>query len=163
MQSRELAENLIEKLKKPVKLCVLWEWKTEFYQLPEEIYEESPILSSAMTQIKIMEGRLDEAAKYLQYTKKEQRIYNYTKLIMPNLEPQELIDVLYHIVDYGGGVTPNLTLSASRPTILNGVKDFSKYGDFLENHKEQILMLLQAVYGDAATGVYEIALAEHLY
>lgn len=163
MQNRELAESLMEKIKRPVKLCMLWEWKEDFYRISEEIYKEIPMLASAMTQIQIMEGKLEEAEKYLNYTKKEPRIYNYTKLIMPNLEPQDLLDVVFRIMTQEDGPPPNLTLSASRPSLLNGVKDFSKYGVYLEEHKKEIINVLRSVYGEAATGVYEIALAEHLY
>ena len=47
--------------------------------------------------------------------------------------------------------------------MLNGFRDFTEYGRYIKQLREPIVKACQVLYGDAAAGVYEIALAEHLY
>lgn len=158
-----LLELLLEEVKLPVKLYALWEWKEHFYLLSDEEYEKHPELASAMVMIKAMEGRIDEAHKYLEYTKKLTYVYDYTRLLSPYTENEDFLQAVEQTIQSGVTKNPKLTLTASRPSVLNGFKDFSIYADLIKGNKEIIVKYLEALYGEASTGVYEIALAEALY
>ena len=57
----------------------------------------------------------------------------------------------------------SLILSACRPSILDGFRDFTPYGKYLVSYKDEITKSVQALYGNSGKGVYEVALAEWNY
>lgn len=54
-------------------------------------------------------------------------------------------------------------MSACSPGILNGFRDFTRYGRVLEKYKEPITAVIRELYGNSGKSVYEIALAEWHY
>ena len=57
----------------------------------------------------------------------------------------------------------SLTLSACRPSILNGFRDFTRFGRYLERYKDTISEAIHRLYGRVGKNVYEIILAEWYY
>ena len=62
------------------------------------------------------------------------------------------------------GKTPrNWQLQDFDPSILNGFRDFTRFGPCLERYKDTITEAIGKLYGSGGKGVYEIALAEWYY
>ena len=159
----DFIENLIKEINAPISLTRLWEMKEELYELPVEVLREYPSIAVCVMKVLIMEGRLEDAEKYLEYTGKDSLMYDYARLVLPTLSRGKFRDVVEKRMREADQEIPKLMLTAGRPSVLNGFRDFTEYGRCMRLFKEPIVKALQTLYGEAATGVYEIALAEHLY
>ncbi len=58
----------------------------------------------------------------------------------------------------------NVVITVGRPSILNGVNDFTRIGPFLETRKDLFIENLSFIcYKDLCPAIYDICLAEYLY
>ena len=57
----------------------------------------------------------------------------------------------------------NLSLTAGRPSLLNGFRDLTSFAKDLEPRKEELLSMMEVLYGDEATHIHKISLAETLF
>lgn len=160
---KHLAEMITQQVNEPIALSGLWECRKEFYELPEEIFRENPAAAVCMARILFVEGRLEEAERYTKYIPQESPYYDYIKLLTPQLSRYEFNRVVKKRLRESDKEIPQLMLTAGRPSVLNGFRDFTEYGKYMKQFKEPVVNAIRNLYGDAATGVYEIALAEHLY
>ena len=70
---------------------------------------------------------------------------------------------MFFLIDVGAVPILGLTLSACRPSILNGFRDFTRFGTYLERYRDTVTETVQKLYGSGGKGVYEILLAEWYY
>lgn len=162
-KENRLTEVMLEDCHSRMRMAQIWELRSFFYALPEEVFKEQPYLAAYMVQVYVLEGDLNIAKKYLDYTKIAPEIYEPTRLVFPGLSVEEFHDAVRALYKSNAGVQEQLVLTAARPTVLNGFRDFTMYASRLEQNKEQIVSILETIYGEAATGVVEIARAEYLY
>ncbi len=159
----DFVERLIKEINDPITLTRLWKLKEELYKLPQEVLCENPSIAVCVIKVLIMEGKLEEAEKYLEFTYKEPLMYDWARLVLPTMNRNQFRRVVEKRMQDAHHRIPKLILTAGRPSVLNGFRDFTEYGKYIKRLKEPIVRACQTLYGDAATGVYEIALAEHLY
>lgn len=158
-----LIEKLNREMNAPITLTKLWEMKDELYGIPEEVLCENPSAAVCMIKVLVMEGKLEEAERYLKFTYKDPLMYDWGQIILPTVDRNRFRRVVERRMRESGQRIPKLILTAGRPSVLNGFRDFTEYGKYIKQLKDPIVRACQVLYGDAATGVYEIALAEHLY
>lgn len=144
----------------------LWKMKDYFMNVPEEDVDPIGILPSQIL-IKIMSGQLEQAheltEKILTYeTPHKDLVYHSVSLVLPDLSLQEMEQHVESLRKIGRTVR-GLTYTASRPTVLNGHRDFSSFGSFLYKEKDRFLNLLKIMYPDCAEEMYEIGKAEYFY
>ena len=159
----DLIEKLNKEINDPITLTRLWGLKDELYELPGEVLREHPSTAVCVIKVLIMEGKLEEAEQYLEFTDKEPLMYDWARLVLPTVNRNAFRKVVEKRMRESDQQIPKLILTAGRPSLLNGFRDFTEYGKYIKRMKEPIVKACQTLYGDAATGVYEIALAEHLY
>ena len=86
----------------------------------------------------IMDGELDKAQEMLDSIPDE-GYYPLLKmgliLVYPKVTYKQFIDIIEYLKKINFPM-PNVILSASRPSILNGFNDFSRIGPFLKKNKE---------------------------
>lgn len=162
-EENRLPERMVEELRITENLMKLWEWKKFFYRIPEEEYEKSATLAAGMCQICVMEGKLKEAERYLEMTKSDPYAYAYTKLVMPSMTNKEFRKHLKKMQDDKVALNSHMIMMMGRPSLLNGFRDFTPYANALKEFKGSIVKAIESLYGEAAMGVYEIALAESMY
>jgi len=160
-----LEEMIAQQVNEPIALSKLWEHRKEFLELPDAVIQKYPGAAICVAKILFMEGRLAEAEKYMKLVSQTPLLCDYIQLVSPSLPRYGFHRVVSRLVKASeqGQTFPKLILTAGRPSVLNGFRDFTEYGRYLKRYKEPIVQSIRALYGDVATGVYEIALAEHLY
>ena len=153
----------------------LWESREYFRKLGNEECVRYPVLFSHLALLSAMTGRLDEARAYvdamemaLKYQASENTIYHEvcrcaTEIVMPYTTDIRFLKDVFWLIEHGQVPVANLTLSASRPGILNGFRDFTRFGRYLEKYKDVITDTIEKLYGNAGKSVYEIMLAEWNY
>lgn len=120
-------------------------------------------------------GRLDEAKAYVDIlgeTPVHFKVENLgdrdfyrmtTELVMPYVDDTMFLRIVYSLVKVGAVPVRSLVLSACRPSLLNGFRDFTRFGPYLSKYKDTISETVHKLYGSGGNGVYEIALAEWQY
>lgn len=166
---------LEEFVQHPFSMPALWESREYFRKLGNEECVRYPVLFSHLALLSAMTGRLDEARAYvdamemaLKYQAVENTIYHEvcrcaTEIVMPYTTDIRFLKDVFWLIEHGQVPVTNLTLSASRPGILNGFRDFTRFGRYLEKYKDVITDTIEKLYGNAGKSVYEIMLAEWNY
>ena len=85
------------------------------------------------------------------------------KVILPYTDDFMFLRIAFFLIKAGAVPIMSLTMSACRPSILNGFRDFTRFGPCLERYKDTITEAIGKLYGSGGKGVYEIALAEWYY
>ena len=167
-QNGTLRETLIRELSRPHSAPAFWAVREFLFQLTDREIGESPVLIPVMALIQSMRGDLREAERYVSmlraYQDPRMELYRLSaELVMPYITDEQFVGVVQTLTAAHAGPVQSLTISACRPSILNGFRDFSAFGDKIVTYKEPVCAAIEALYGSSATGIYEIALAEWYY
>lgn len=144
----------------------LWERKEQYLNIPENQQNPVTVLPIVIL-IKIMEGKLDEAKSLTEKILTSgiphaEYVYHNTCVILPQLSLEELeahVDAIRNL----NTTVHGLTFTAGRPSILNGFRDFSYFGDYLYKEKDRFIRMLHILYPTSAEAMYNIGMAEYLY
>ena len=174
-----LVETIMQEFSNPVSMPALWASRKYINALPEQIYyEDSPeamTLISVKALLESLADHLDEAGKYVALLGETPKHIDLdtltqrdwfrmvTELVMPYISDDRFFRIADCLQKVSTAPVNSLILSAGRPSILNGFRDFTRYGRYLERYADRIQQTIQALYGDRAKGVYKIALAEWYY
>ena len=159
----------------PFSMPALWDCREYIWGIGQENYLKKPLMISLLALLSTMAGRLDEAKEYVNIFGETPRhwqakdfSYNdfcrvSTELVMPYTDDFSFLRIVFFLVKTGMVPVRSLTLSASRPSILNGFRDFTRFGPYLERYKDTISETVHQLYGSVGKNVYEILLAEWCY
>lgn len=176
---KALAQTMGEEFLHPFSMQALWACREYFHKLPEEVYgqdsRESMALVSVRALLASMEGNLAEAEKYVRRLGETPRrilpenltprdyVRMATELVMPYTTDNQFLHIVYALKKMKAPPVQSLTLSAGRPSILNGFRDFTGYAGEIAKNREEIEAILSVLYGEKYKGIYEIAMAEWYY
>ena len=107
-----------------------------------------------------IEGHKEAADKYFSMLKGIPLLERYALLYMPCTTDEKFKEI---ISSDSYNVPLNLPLDGARPSIINGFRDFTRFGKFLPDMKDSLTDALHKLYGNDSTGMYETALAEYYY
>ena len=174
-----LAMTMGEEFRHPFSMQALWGVRSYFHKLPPEAYQTGDdsalTLLSARALLASMEGDLTEAKEYVDRIEgphddsrtegltKEHYIRLFTEFVMPYTSDQRFLQIVRELQKMHVPPVQSLTLSAGRPSILNGFRDLSGYAGLMQQHREEIESAIQMLYGEKSKGVFDIALAEWYY
>ena len=79
---------------------------------------------------------------------------------MPYTTDNRFLHIVYALKRIQSPPVQSLTLSAGRPGILNGFRDFTAYATKISQNREETENILGVLYGEKYKGIYEIAMAE---
>lgn len=159
----------------PFSMPALWDCREYIWGIGQENYLKKPLIISLLALLSTMAGRLDEAKEYVNIFGETPRhwqakdfSYNdfcrvSTELVMPYTDDFSFLRIVFFLIDVGAVPVLSLTLSACRPSILNGFRDFTRFGPYLERYRDTVTDTVQKLYGSGGKGVYEILLAEWYY
>ena len=164
--SIEELENFSLEAYKSVSFQDFWDIKEQYMAIPKEQASSTRIVPVQVL-INVMQGRLDEAKELAESILKSddphaEFIYHNVCLIIPTLTLEELESHTNALANVDEDVL-GLTFSAGHPSLLNGYRDFSYFGDYLYNQKERFIKMLTVLYGKAAENMYNVGKAEFLY
>ncbi len=174
-----LLQTIGEEYLHPFSMQALWACREYFHKLPEETYtqdsRESMALLSVRALLASMEGDLTGAQNYVELFGEipdkvtpenlTQKAYVRlaTELVMPYTTDRRFLHIVYTLKNIQSPPVQSLTLSAGRPSILNGFRDFTPYAPKIAQNREEIEGILRVLYGEKYKGIYEIAMAEWYY
>lgn len=174
-----LVETMAEEFLHPFSMQALWACRKYFHSLPETVYclpeRGNMALVSARALLASMEGQLETAREYVKLLGETPHhiptaditardyIRLLTELVMPYTTDNQFLHIVYALREIHSPPVQSLTLSAGRPSILDGFRDFTRYAGKMKKHKDEIEELLRVLYGEKCNGIYEIALAEWYY
>lgn len=159
----EMAEVLAAFLQRPYSVQAIWEYRKWFLMMTPEELRKRPILASGVMQIYVLSGDLQKALELLDYMPKEADYYFFSRLTMPRASRHEWKQVLAEMKQCGLTPFPRMLVTAGRPSLLNGVWDFTRYADALLADRSRIRDLIAEMYGEKANSICELAYAEALY
>ncbi len=162
MLTEEERKKLIVKLNLSFCIPELWENRESFLNLTEKQYKSSLYDVSTAILCKIMNGDIKDIPKLLTYLP-DVGFEDYIKPVIPTLTDREFFHSLYKLDYLGASMEPYYSTANGRPSILNGLRDFSYYSNFVLNHKERSLRFLKVIYGDSYKQVYDVLSAEIFY
>ena len=90
----DLVEKLNREINDPITLTRLWKMKEDLYELPEEVLSENPAAAVCVIKVLIMEGKLEKAEQYLEFTRKEPLMYDWARLVLPTVSRNEFRKVV---------------------------------------------------------------------
>lgn len=180
MEKAEKEGHLLETIltefaEHPFPMPSLWACRAYFHQLDTEDCRNHPVLPPILALLSAMEGRLDKAKEYVSILGETPRHWKpqdfherdyyriSAELVMPYTSDGMFLRIVIFLVKTGMVPVRSLTLSASRPSILNGFRDFTRFGPYLERCKDTISETVHQLYGSVGKNVYEILLAEWCY
>ena len=171
-----ILETIIEEFAlHPFSMPALWDCREYFYRLNMDDCIKNPVLVTHLALISSMAGRLDQAKDYLKLIGETPQHWqpqelNHTdfyrialEMVMPYTSDTMFLRIVFHLIKAHAVPVMGLTLSACRPSILNGFRDFTRYGPYLERYGDIITDAVQQLYGSGGQSVYEILLAEWYY
>ena len=162
MLSEEERKQLISKLN--ISYCIpeLWKNRESFLNLTDEQYKESLYDLSAAIILRLITGDI-AAVPHLMNLLPDVGFEDFIKPMIPTISNRDFLHSLSRLGFLGVSLEPYYSTVTGRPSILNGFRDFSYYGDFVLKHKEKSLDLLKVLYGDVYRQVYDIISAEIFY
>lgn len=171
----QLLETVLEEFARhPFSMPALWDCREYFYAVEREA-RSHPVLIPHLAMLAAMSGRLDDARDYVailgktphHFTPQEltpSDFYRITaEFVMPYTKDFTFLRIAFCLIQAGATPVQSLTLSACRPSLINGFRDFTRFGPYLERYKDTVVELAEKLYGIGGQGVYEIALAEWYY
>ena len=171
-----ILETIIEEFAlHPFSMPALWDCREYFYRLDTQDCIKNPVLVTHLALISSMAGRLDQAKDYLKLIGETPQHWqpqdlNHTdfyrialEMVMPYTSDTMFLRIVFYLIKAHAVPVMGLTLSACRPSILNGFRDFTRYGPYLVRHRDIITDTVQQLYGSGGQSVYEILLAEWYY
>jgi len=136
----------------------------EYYNnLSEEDFNEYPISYSGYILNLFLDGDLDKADELISLLPENSIVKAGLTIVNPKVDCREFIKKINSLKN-GNCVIGCTSLTAGRPSVLNGFNDFTRLGSFLIRNKNLFIDYIQFLYGtDCATQIYNLALAEYNY
>lgn len=131
----------------------------------EEEIVQTPYLATAAAVISAIYGDLERAEHYAACVECEPIMKLHLDVMIPGTDTEKVMRALEKLTNLQRtqGFLPNLPLAAGRLTLVNGFRDFTMYGTWIRERKEQLKQYMRQFYGDSAVGMAEIAYVEICY
>ncbi len=162
MLTEQERKELISKLNITFCTPALWKDRESFLNLTDEQYKKSLYDLSAAILLRILIGDI-AALPHLMNLLPDVGFEDFIKPVIPTISNREFFHSLHRLELLGVSLEPYYSTACGRPSILNGLRDFSYYGDFVLKHKENSLKLLKTLYGKDYRQVYDIVSSEICY
>ena len=162
MLSEEERKQLIGKMHLSYCTPELWKNRDSFLNLTDEQYRNSLYDLSVAILLRVIIGDI-AAVPHLMNLLPDVGFQDFIKPIIPTVSNRDFFHSLSRLGYLGVSIDPYYSISCGRPSVLNGLRDFSYYGDFVLKRKEKSLELLKALYGDDYSQIYDIVSSEIYY
>ena len=155
-------KDLISRLNISFCTPALWKDRESFLNLTDEQYKDSLYDLSAAILLRILKGDI-ASIQHLMNLLPDVGFEDFIKPVIPTINNRDFFHSLSRLSYLDVSLEPYYSTACGRPSILNGLRDFSYYGDFVLKHKDKSLQLLKALYGNDYKQVYDIVSAEIYY
>ena len=140
--------------------------RESFYALTPVDIKQYPLVACGIVLNLIMDGQLAKADRFIEALPNTDMFY-FIKIgilvVHPKTTWKEFIDLL-KCLQKNNISLQNVTLTAGRPSILNGFNDFSRISPFLQKHRTEFIEYLSSLYErNVCPAIYSQCLAEYYY
>lgn len=161
-----------------INMVTIWRCREFLCKLSDDIIEEWPHLLCYRILIEAMRGNLKKCDLLLQKfgpeferlelaTLDKVAIFRVmTELVMPQYSNEDFLNrarFLAMVASATGMSFDSLVLTACRPSVFNGFRDFSDICLDMESREIVLQKGIELLYGSSGKGVYEVAHAEWCY
>ncbi len=144
-------------------LIDIWKDRESYYALTPEDFKAYPGCICGLFVIHIMSGELKEAGELLQMFEEEHFIRLAMELVFPMTTPGRIIEIVKTMKRKDIHI-PQVQITAGRPSVLNGVGDFTRFAPFLKRNAERFIAGMRHIYDETVIdAMYNLALAEWYY
>lgn len=162
MLTEQERKDLISRLNISFCTPALWKDRESFLNLTDEQYKDSLYDLSAAILLRILTGDI-ASIPHLMNLLPDVGFEDFIKPVIPTISNRDFFHSLSRLAYLGVSLEPYYSTACGRPSILNGLRDFSYYGDFVLKHKDKSMELLKVLYGEDYKQVYDIVSAEIFY
>ncbi|MBQ6566046.1 MAG: hypothetical protein IJL80_03230 [Treponema sp.] len=136
--------------------------RESFYALSEDDLKDRYGCLCGLFLNYVMDGELDKAWKIIEGMDEDYWLRHTFILVFPGVSLSQFLKALWKVKELK--IRMKSIISAGRPTVLNGVMDFTRLGPFLEGKKDLFIDGISWLYDpDIAPATYELGLAEWYY
>ena len=128
--------------------------RASYYALTPEELKQYPRAFCGLFVNLIMDGQLDRAGELLEHFDGYLIARMGMELVYPKLTVGRLLEIVRTLKTAGTKI-PTIQISAGRPSLLNGVLDYTRLAPFLEGKKD--------VFIDAMNCMYEVSVVPAMY
>ncbi|MBP5158566.1 MAG: hypothetical protein ILP18_11930 [Treponema sp.] len=144
-------------------LIGVWKDRKSFYALSEEELKGRLGCIGGLFLCYILDGELDKAWDIIRRFGEDECMRHTLILVHPKATMRQISDALDRLKKLNYHIN-SVVLSAGRPSVLNGVADFTRLGPFLERNRERFIEDIGYMYTPSlAPAIYELCLAEWYY
>lgn len=161
--SAMIARTLYNVLEKHFTPHAIWQLSRFFEKLTEKDYQAYPALTRAFAILAASTGALDFAQRLTSLLEEGSTDRLLADIMLPTLSEQQYEQTVRSLAERSAPPVLNLSLTAGRPSVINGYRDFTILGDRLDTEKETMLQGLRQLYGENEELIYDIAMAERDY
>ena len=162
-KDKKLTVAILESmLRRLLTLQTLWEYRKWFLELDEETLNAHPSLLCGLVQIHVLGGNLSLAREWAEKLPEGSLYRCVTELMIPGNAPKDLVNTIKRISDEGWRI-PNLSLTAGRISVMNGVWDLTPYTEYMQENREQMYGMIKALFPDGYDTIYDMIQAECRY
>lgn len=156
-------------------MVTIWKCREYISRLPESYWDTHKESLPFLVLLGAMRGDLQDCNRLISKmgkTPDKIDIKNCTKLdivrmlvelILPNYSDEEFLKRVLFLANHFPESYGGLALTACRPSLMNGFRDFTNYCRYMESKKAVIERIVEKIYGSSGKGIYEAALAEWKY
>jgi LuxR family maltose regulon positive regulatory protein len=156
----QLKQELLQILKKASGIDWIFLLDKYIFSFPEEEIVKTPQFTTFAAVSASIKGDIGKAQFYARLLSDNILLSHYINVYMPYTDNKTFRKSILYLQN-----TRNFhaTFSSSRPSIINSMRDYSRYNRFLEHKEIPIKKTLYEIYGNQSIGMYEVALAEYYY
>lgn len=153
----------------------IWESRRFLREFPDEFYIKNQSLITFRALVEAMSGNVDESERLAALFERDfdeiRRTaltpYDYSvimlDLVLPGLNNYEFTRRVVYLVNNLPIPISGLALTACRPSVINGFRDFTVWCNSMQEQREEIEKGIYMLYGKSSKGIYDVALAEWKY
>ncbi len=161
LSGTELREALEKTFRPVTNLLHLWEYRVMLERLSDE--EHSDITRMGKVVNLIMAGELNRAKEVLEQLPANSTYRLYAEFVWIPYNRKKFLEIVDVIEKKGIVPIPHFSITSSRPSVVNGFRDFTPYFPVLEKKEKDCISMVEKLYGSCGKEVYEVAMAEKLY
>lgn len=155
-------ELLFEFVTKRFSLQILFLCRKYVKAIPEDVVDSNPMLCNLLSSIAVLEGDIATGWYYLNKIPKDTLCFALGYSVMPNITNDEYIEAVERINAFNIHGVDNMTITAGRPGVLNGFRDFTPYAEeyFGMEKRDKTVNDIMTLHGKSGEAVLKIAQAE---
>lgn len=156
-------------------MMTIWRCKEFLEKMPQSFYEKNILLFPYRVIIEAMRGNIkksDELLGKMGYSIDGVALSDLTflhfsramlEMVLPQFSNEEFIKRVRLLLSVVKEPITGLALTACRPSVINGFRDFTDIAPNLDEIKNQAEKYIEMLYGSSGKGVYDVATAEWSY